>query len=78
MFKSHLAFSEASDRQHHSEVLYLNLFKKTTTCVSHYTGKKNEGGKQKSIKIFTLKGVIPDIEKINTIIIHFEYLLTKK
>ena len=33
MFKRHLAFSEASDRQHHSEVLYLNLFKKTTTCV---------------------------------------------
>ena len=33
MFKRHLAFSEASDRQHHSKVLYLNLFKRTTTCV---------------------------------------------
>ena len=33
MFKRHLAFSEASERQNHSEVLYLNLFKKTTTCV---------------------------------------------
>ena len=26
-------FSEASECQNHSEVLYLNLFKKTTTCV---------------------------------------------
>ena len=33
MYKRHLAFSEASGRQNHSEVLYLNLFKKTTTCV---------------------------------------------
>ena len=33
MYKRHLAFSEASERRNHSEVLYLNLFKKTTTCV---------------------------------------------
>ena len=33
VYKRHLAFSEASERRNHSEVLYLNLFKKTTTCV---------------------------------------------
>ena len=29
MYKRHLAFSEASERRNHSEVLYLNLSKKT-------------------------------------------------
>ena len=33
MYKRHLAFSEASERRNHNEVLYLNLFKKITTCV---------------------------------------------
>ena len=32
VYKRHLAFSEASERRNHSEVLYLNLLKKTTTC----------------------------------------------
>ena len=33
MYKRHLAFSEASERRNHSEVLYLNLSKKTITCL---------------------------------------------
>ena len=33
MQKRHLAFSEASGRRNHSEVPYLNLFEKTTTCI---------------------------------------------
>ena len=33
VYKRHLAFSEASESRNHSEVLYLNLFKKTTTFV---------------------------------------------
>ena len=33
VYKRHLTFREASKRRNHSEVLYLNLIKKTITCV---------------------------------------------
>ena len=33
MYKRHLKLSEVSEHQNHSEVLYLNLLKKTNTCV---------------------------------------------
>ena len=39
VYKHHLEFSEASERRNHSEVLYLNLSKKTTTCVMNYKGE---------------------------------------